>query len=117
MSILFGDLRTSTTPRSAIDGWGQTGSAAGAVISTPPRTHECAPGVRTRVCDGLYGLPEGTVALVPPDPWAYPTGTVWACTCGQTWVSEGSPAVNAPGVCTFRREGRFERWRRERRSS
>jgi hypothetical protein len=42
-----------------------------------------------------------------------PTGTVRACECGKTWVSTGG----RPGllVALWRPEGRFERWRRERR--
>jgi len=79
----------------------------------------CAPGVGRRVSTGvgLYSLPPGTVELVPPSPYEYPQGTVWVCQCGQGWVSEGAPAAHMPGRCTFRREGRLERRRRERRAT
>lgn len=43
----------------------------------------------------------------------YPEGTVRSCSCGKTWV-----AGKVTGMMTnvWRRETRFERWRRERRS-
>lgn len=82
------------------------------------RRHACSPGVTTRVCAGSpYGPPAGSIALIPPTPWEFPPGTVWACECGQAWISEGSPAAHTPGACTFRREGRLERWRRVRGST
>jgi len=90
----------------------------GTVVHTAERRHHCDPGVTTRKIDHTALCappPPFDYALVEPTPWGYPAGTVWQCECGRTWVSQGSPAVNMPGVCTFRREGRFERRRRERR--
>jgi hypothetical protein len=86
------------------------------VVHKPERRHVCAPGVERRKIDreSLYGPPVGSTELIPPDPWRYPRGTVVQCECGRTWVSEGSPAAHMPGFCTFRREGWFERRRRER---
>jgi len=85
------------------------------IVHTPEREHYCRPGWTERAVDrtALYA-PPFDVAVVPPDPWRFPRGTVIECECGRTWVSEGSPAANAPGVCTFRREGRLARWWRER---
>lgn len=38
---------------------------------------------------------------------SYEKGTVWECSCGRTWVSSGRQ---------WHPEGRFARWRRERRN-
>lgn len=91
---------------------------SGRVVNSPARPHRCAPGVtyKESVGEGLYALPKGTLLAQLPTPYDYPSGTVWQCECGLTWVSEGSPAINQPGVCAWRREGRFERWRRIRRA-
>lgn len=88
------------------------------VVHRPLPRHDCQPGWEWHPHSGDGPLGDrltGHLIGNPPDPWRFPRGTVWACDCGQTWVSCGSPAPNMPGVCTFRREGRFERWRRERR--
>lgn len=91
----------------------------GAVVHRPARRHACAPGWKTRVSDGqgLYALPAGTLLADPPTAYDYPTGTVWQCTCGLTWVSTGSPAAHMPGACGWRREGRWERRRRLKREA
>lgn len=52
--------------------------------------------------------------MIPPNPHDYPRGTVWACECGKTWLSQGSPGVGMPGACAWAPEGRFARWRRTR---
>jgi hypothetical protein len=89
---------------------------SGAVIHSPKRKHVCRPGCTYRVTtdEDSQFLPVGVSVVIPPDPWRYPRGTVWKCDCGQTYVSKGSPAEHMPGVCKFRREGRFKRWCRER---
>lgn len=87
------------------------------VVHAPNRTHRCGPGEEIRRSTGTDGwsLPAGTSVVIPSSPYRYPKGTVWRCDdCGKTWVSQGSPALHMPGVCTWREEGRFERWRRER---
>lgn len=88
------------------------------VVYKPERKHHCSPGWTWRAStgEGIGAVPKGMRYGIPPTPWDYPKGTVWQCECGQTWVSQGSPAAGRPGWCTFRREGRFERRRRERRS-
>jgi hypothetical protein len=86
----------------------------GDVISKPSRAHPCAPGWKIRRRTDL-DLPF-THTADPPTSWEYPKGTVWGCGCGRTWVSTGPPARNAPGFVSFRREGRWERRRRERRT-
>lgn len=90
-----------------------------AVVYEPPPEHYCRPGVTVRIStgEGFGALPKGTRLLEPPSPWDYPADTVVECDCGKTYVSLGAPYVNAPGACYFRREGRFERWRRERRQA
>jgi len=92
---------------------------SGTTVHRPRRKHVCSPGWTWKPSsgEGFPTLPAGTMCGVPPTPYEYPVGTVWQCECGQTWVSGGSPAVNMPGVCTWRREGRWERRRRERKSS
>jgi len=96
---------------------------SGTIVYEPKRDHRCSPGWRWETSTGgphVPGapppLPKGARYGVPPSPSKYPKGTVWQCACGQTWVSQGSPAEHMPGVCTWRREGRWERRRRERRS-
>lgn len=71
---------------------------------------------RPHVCDGLSGKGNGY--------WWYPTidssvpgyhaspGDVRQCECGRTWVAGEQPGLM---LAIWRREGRFERWRRERR--
>jgi hypothetical protein len=81
---------------------------SGEVVSRPQRKHQCAPGWRL--------APSGLHAI-PPSAYDYPKGTVWQCECGQTWVSKGAPTPSSPGFCTWRREGRWERRRRERREN
>jgi hypothetical protein len=87
---------------------------SGKVIARPENRHECAPGWRTEFRDGPPFGP-GNYAI-PPDAREFRKGTVWECECGKTWVSTGPIAPNAPGFIDFRREGRWERRRRERRS-
>jgi len=91
----------------------------GQVIYTPPSKHRCAPGWewKASVSGGLLPLPPGTLVGVSPDPYRFPAGTLWRCDCGVVWVSTGSPAANMPGVCGWRREGWFARWRRQRREA
>lgn len=90
---------------------------AGRVIGSPKLVHSCDPGWEWREPgpDALPHLPAGTRYGVPPDPFRFPVGTLWCCECGQVWVSMGSPAINLPGVCVWRREGWLARWWRERR--
>lgn len=88
------------------------------VVHEPPVKHVCRPGVTRREIRDDFGLlRKGTVALVPPCPWDYPRGTVVECDCGKTHVSLGAVYDHAPGRCYFRPEGKFERWRRERRQA
>lgn len=91
----------------------------GRVIYSPPRGHSCAPGwTYGPVSDGTgdFPIPKGHRPAHPPHGWDYPRGTVWECgECGQTWVSTGPPNEWSPGLCDFRREGRWERKRREKR--
>lgn len=80
------------------------------VIARPARRH---------VCDGLASRCQ------PTSNWWYssiassfgganlPDGSVAACTCGKTWVAGHAPGL-VPNV--WRQEGRWERWRRERKS-
>jgi hypothetical protein len=90
------------------------------VVYEPPVVHTCRPGWTLRVLtESLppFFLPVGTRLSDPPTPWNYPAGTVVECDCGKTHVSLGSVRRNTPGMCFFRSEGRFERWRRERRQA
>lgn len=89
------------------------------VVHTPPPVHTCKPGWNTRIStgEGLHALPPGVRIFDPPTPWKFPRGTVVECDCGKTYVSQGAIYVDAPGMCYFRREGWFERRRRERRQA
>lgn len=91
---------------------------SGGVIQQARTEHACRPGWRWRESggEGFGATPKGTVYGIPPTPWEYPKGTVWACDCGRTWVSQGSPGFGMPGFCMWRRELRFERWRRQARA-
>lgn len=57
------------------------------VVYKPPREHHCGPGWTWTFREdgpagpGRYGS--------PPTIYDYPRGTVWACECGQHWVSQG----------------------------
>lgn len=54
-----------------------------------------------------------TTYLVPVGDWD-PPGTVRACECGRTWVAFKDPPGSGYLATRWRREGRFERWQRER---
>lgn len=89
------------------------------VYKPDDKPHVCRPGWTTRELplDDLAQLVQpGARALVAPTPWDFPPGTVVECECTKTYVSEGARYANAPGLCYFRREGWFERIRRERRA-
>lgn len=71
------------------------------VVHVPQRGHSCGPNTRS----GVWWDERGPLYDAP--------GTVRQCECGRTWVAERrTPGLAVP---TWRREGRFERWRRERR--
>ena len=78
----------------------------GRIVASPERKHSCDPGWSTETsADGKrYGI--------PPSSWDYPTGTVWECGCGRTWISRGAIAPNSPGFTHWRRERWWSRWRR-----
>lgn len=84
--------------------------------------HSCRPGWTSREMPVDESMPHpllrpGTRAMVAPTPWDFPTGTVVECDCGKTYVSLGAVDRSAPGMCYFRREGWFEKRRRERREA
>lgn len=84
-----------------------------------PREHHCDPGwTRYEITDpALTGI-GATTGLRPPST-AIQDGDVWECDCGLTWVAHHDYSRGHPmGLLepSFRREGRFERWRRERRT-
>jgi hypothetical protein len=95
----------------------------GKVINQAVIPHACNPGWRWKpITDesGILPLVPGGVGGyygIPPTPREFPKGTVWRCTCGQTWVSLGAPDEYAPGFCGWRRERRLGRWLRERREA
>lgn len=77
---------------------------------------------KRHVCDGLTGRPMrghggGNTVWQASSVGAsfgganYPDGAVAACQCGRTWVAGHTPGL-IPAI--WRPEGRFERWRRER---
>jgi hypothetical protein len=91
------------------------------VVARPATRHECSPGWTYSEpgedCGPPFGAaPPGGRWTYPPAARDYPKGTVWQCDCGQTWISTGPIASNAPGIIDFRRERRGERRRRERRA-
>jgi hypothetical protein len=101
----------------------------GQILSRPPERHSCAPGVEWRdaVLDDEMSRALGPrkVANITVEA-DFPRGTRWRCDCGRVWVSLGADSSWYDGrrglVCAYgmarpewRREGRFERWRRERR--
>jgi hypothetical protein len=99
----------------------------GQIVSRPDEQHECSPGWRWVPCTNhdrqgpfMCPMPDDQPHDngIAPTPWEYPAGTVWECDgCLLRWVSLGSPAPNAPGVCCWRRESfaRTRRWWRNRR--
>lgn len=101
----------------------QTISAEARRVHEPLRKHECRIGWRA------VPLPEGhgartagyTTHLVMDGQWD-PPGTVRECDdCGKTWVGyreKFTPGMRGHILLTtqWRAEGRFERWRRERRA-
>lgn len=79
-----------------------------------PKKHSCDPGwTRYQIDDPfLLSLGVGSVGLKPPE--QVDAGTIWECECGKTWVAHYPyPNILSPD---YRPEGRFERWRRERKS-
>lgn len=77
--------------------------------------HTCNPGWTEYTITGS-GIPElnGKIGLAPPH-ISTRDGDVWECECGRTWVAY-HPYVNDFSP-SFRREGRFERWHRERKQA
>lgn len=90
------------------------------VVHQPTTVHECDPGWTWKPIQPDSDLAlvtwEGARYGVPPTAWDYPKGTVWECECGRTWVSTGAVALNALGVCGWRRESRWAKRRRLRRA-
>lgn len=87
------------------------------VVQRTETVHDCAPGWTWKPIqpdsDLALVTQEGARYGVPPTPWDYPKGTVWEC--GRTWVSTGAVALNAPGFCGWKCEGRWAKRRRFRR--
>lgn len=84
----------------------------GSIVHTP----------RRHICDGLSGQSVRTHSGGPSGWWypvgdeplhRYPAGTVRECSCGRTWVAG---ELDGLMQSIWRREGRLERWWRERRS-
>lgn len=90
---------------------------SGQVVHQVVIPHACNPGWTwkpiTEDMPELHGLGGvGGQYGVPPSPSDFPAGTVWACDCGQHWVSLGEPDPYSPGFCEWRKETRRERRRR-----
>lgn len=90
---------------------------ASQIVYKPVDVYTCRPGWTSREIteDSKFGPPVGSRIAVPPAGWDYPAGTVVECSCGNTHVSLGSP-VGAPGIVLWRKEGKWERRRRERKA-
>lgn len=90
------------------------------IVHAPVVPHSCSPGWTWRpIPDNApeYSLVPGGKGGrygTPPSRWDYPKGTVWECDCGRTWVSRGY--CQQCWNVHFRREGRFARQRRERKT-
>lgn len=87
------------------------------VIHQPEHPHSCAVAWEERpTLPGSALFTSGILAtMVNVGDWD-PPGTVRQCECGKTWV--GYKLGIESGVLTtqWRPEGRFERWRRERKA-
>lgn len=83
------------------------------VVSSPEPRHACNPGWEVRWSDGDADtlLPAGWYY----HPQQHPPGTVLLCDCGKTWIAEKDPR-GFVGMVVWTEEGRFARWRRERRT-
>ena len=88
-------------------------------IYRPPHVHHCTPG-----WTWTPGAPDGPFSGkrlgTPPTTASHPPGTVWQCPdCEQCWVSHRAPAMRGLTIdrVVFRRESRFARWRRDRRTT
>jgi hypothetical protein len=83
-------------------------NSSGRVVKRPEGKHNCFPfGHGAAVLGQHY-----TVLATPSE---YPEGTVWVCAvCDKSYVSLGEKYANSPGHLHWRREGRVERWLRER---
>ena len=92
---------------------------SGRVVQQAVIPHSCAPGWRWKPItegSGLHLVPGGMGGLygVPPTLHEFPKGTVWACDCGQHWVSRGNTDIDGwmhVGL-GWRRERWWERRRR-----
>lgn len=77
------------------------------IVHRPPREHWC------------FAINRHGITLTDPY-WNLGAGTVIQCPeCGQTWRAVEPPAPRGPGYVDlgvrWRRETRWERWKRERR--
>lgn len=96
---------------------------SGKVVKQAVIPHSCNPGVRwepmmDEETAAFRGLGKGGEYAVFPRPGEFPKGTVWACDCGQHWVSLGNTCVKGwmhVGL-GWRRERWWERRRRLRRT-
>jgi hypothetical protein len=85
------------------------------VVASPPAKHVCTPGWDLRWSDASNGVAPLPAGFYWHDRNLSP-GTIVRCECDTTWVAEGHPDDYRFGL-VWRREGRFARWRRERRAS
>lgn len=85
------------------------------VVQTPDRGHACNIGWKSvPLPDDHSSRKLGFTSYFVDAPYARSlVGTVVACECGRTWVAH-YPYSNVL-VASWRPEGRFARWRRERR--
>lgn len=94
---------------------------SGKVVQSAVIPHECSPGWRWEPISAdseLWLVPGGKGGQygVPPGLHEFPKGTVWACDCGQHWVSRGVVHEGGWAVTGWRKERRRERRRRSRRT-